>query len=217
MEFLYFLIINKEKVKELFMIFIISIILIIILLIILNLLKERFSNNTNTISMVKKNINQTAYDLGINYLNIMNERDYYNLKYPAVMFDIDDTLIFSNRKPNKPIINLLNKCRSEGLIIVIITARSNLFYDETVDELIRNKIKWSYLFMKEAKDNIHTFKSKIKKTLAELSDINIIMSIGDNIIDIEGDYSGYWIKLPNESDLNLYHLNSEGKPELINI
>jgi hypothetical protein len=217
MEFLYFLVINKEKVKELFMIFIISIILIIILLIILNVLKERFINNTNSPEMVKKNINQTAYELGINYLNIMNNRDYYNLKYPAVMFDIDDTLIFSNGKPNKPIINLLNKCRSEGLIIVIITARSNLFYDETVDELIRNKIKWSYLFMKEAKDNIHTFKSKIKKTLAELSDINIIMSIGDNIVDIEGDYSGYWIKLPNESDLNLYHLNSEGKPELINI
>jgi predicted secreted acid phosphatase len=164
-----------------------------------------------------KDVYLTAYDLGENYLNIMKENNYFSLKYPAVMFDIDDTLIFSNGKPNKPIINLLNKCRSEGLIIVIITARSNLFYDETVDELIRNKIKWSYLFMKEAKDNIHTFKSKIKKTLAELSDINIIMSIGDNIIDIEGDYSGYWIKLPNESDLNLYHLNSEGKPELINI
>jgi hypothetical protein len=190
------------------------IILIIILLIILNVLKERFYNDFD---MTKKDINQTAYDLGINYLNIMNERDYYNLNYPAVMFDIDDTLIFHNGKPNKPIIKLLNKCISEGLIIVIITARLSIFYNETVDELIKNKIKWTYLFMREARDDIHVFKSKIKKTLAERNDVTIIMSIGDNIVDIEGDYSGYWIKLPNDSDLNLYHLNCEGKTELINV
>ena len=66
-----------------------------------------------------------------------------------------------------------------------------------------------------ANDNINTFKSKVKKKLAEIHNIHIIMSVGDNIVDVDGDYSGYWIKLPNHSDSNLYHLNTQGKPELI--
>ena len=186
--------------------------LIIVLLIISNILKERFYNQ---IDMPKKGVYETAYDLGINYLNNANKRDFYNLKYPAVMFDIDDTLIFQNGKPIKPIIKLLNNCISESLIIVIITARSSIFYKQTVRELKKNNIKWNYLFMREAKDNINTFKSKVKKKLAETDNIHVIMSIGDNIIDVDGDYSGYWIKLPNDSDSNLYHLNTQGKPELI--
>jgi predicted secreted acid phosphatase len=205
--------------------FLLIIILLIILLIILTILKEKFNNYSyseysedSEELMVRKNKDayQTAYELGINYLNIMNERDYYNLKHPAVMFDIDDTLIEFSGKPIKPIIKLLNKCISEGLLVIIITARSSIFYNETVHELVNNKIRWSYLFMRNANDSINTFKSIIKKKLAENENINIIMSVGDNVIDIDGDYSGYWIKLPNHNDSNLYHLNSEGKPELIN-
>ena len=62
---------------------------------------------------------------------------------------------------------------------------------------------------------INTFKSNIKKKLAEQNDITTIMSIGDNIIDIDGEYSGYWIKLPNHSDRRLYHLNANGESEQI--
>jgi predicted secreted acid phosphatase len=199
--------------------FLTIIILIIILLIISTFLKEKFYYNETEDNMVRKNVNiyQVAYDLGINYLNTMNKRDYYNLKHPAVMFDIDDTLIDYSGSPIKPIIKLLNKCLSEELMVIIITARSSIFYDHTVNELIKNKIKWTYLYMRNANDSINTFKSNIKKNLAQNEDINIIMSIGDNIIDIDGEYSGYWIKLPNNNDPNLYHLNSNGKPELINV
>ena len=38
-----------------------------------------------------------------------------------------------------------------------------------------------------------------------------IMSIGDNIIDVVGDYSGYAIKLPNTSDPRLFHKNTLGQ------
>jgi hypothetical protein len=44
----------------------------------------------------------------------------------AVMFDIDDTLIFTNGKANTPIIELLHEARSMGYKIVIITARPGL-------------------------------------------------------------------------------------------
>ena len=197
------------------MIFIISIILIIILLIILNLLKERFSNNTNSPEMVKKNINQTAYELGINYLNIMNERDYYNLKYPAVMFDIDDTLIDHSGKPMKDIINLLNVCIDLGLIIIIITARSVSSEEYTIRELEKNKIRYNVLYLRHDNDDINTFKSKTKQYLAEKENMTIIMSVGDNLIDVDGNYSGYFIKLPNQTDSRLYHLNSDKKLEIV--
>ena len=41
----------------------------------------------------------------------------------AAMFDIDDTLIWTNGQPNVPIIHLLHKMRVLGYKIVIITAR----------------------------------------------------------------------------------------------
>ena len=43
----------------------------------------------------------------------------------AVMFDIDDTLIFYDRKPNKPIIELARVAKIIGYKIIIITARPN--------------------------------------------------------------------------------------------
>ena len=44
----------------------------------------------------------------------------------AVMFDIDDTLIFTNGKANVPMIELLREAKAMGYKIVIITARPGL-------------------------------------------------------------------------------------------
>ena len=44
-------------------------------------------------------------------------------KKDAVMFDIDDTLIFTNGVANTEMINLLNYCKKLGYKIIIITAR----------------------------------------------------------------------------------------------
>ena len=162
-----------------------------------------------------KDVYLTAYDLGENYLNIMKENNYFSLKYPAVMFDIDDTLIDYKGKSIKPIIKLLNKCLRENLIVLIITARINAYTDETIKQLKEHNIKYGFLYLRSPTDDINTFKSNIKRKLAEENDIVTIMSIGDNIIDVDGENSGYFIKLPNHNDPNLYHLNTKGVPEIV--
>ena len=55
----------------------------------------------------------------------------------------------------------------------------------------------------------------IKKMYMDYYQLNIVMSIGDNDIDINGPNSGYSIKLPNKSDPRLFHINMEGKLENI--
>ena len=45
------------------------------------------------------------------------------------------------------------------------------------------------------------------------SGFTIIMSVGDNDIDIIGEYSGYSIKLPNKTDPRLFHVNMENQLE----
>ena len=186
------------------------IILILILIVLLFVLPmaEKFTNT-------KDDVYSTAYDLGKNYLEIMKENNYFSLKYPAVMFDIDDTLIAYSGKPIKPIIKLLNKCIKDNLIVLIITARASVWTPETIKELKEHNIKYAFLYLRSENDDFNTFKGNIKRKLAEENDIVTIMSVGDNIIDIEGEHSGYFIKLPNNNDPNLYHLNVNGVPEII--
>ena len=150
----------------------------------------------------------TAYQLGKNYINTMKNNNFSNLKYPAVMFDIDDTLIDYNGKPIKPIIKLLNTCIKAGLIVVIITARDYKYYDITIDQLLKWNIDYEFLFLRNPGDDIKKFKSNIKQKLAEENDIVTIMSVGDNVIDVDGPYSGYFIKLPNKYSPDLFHLSN---------
>lgn len=157
-----------------------------------------------------------AYELGYSYIEKLKQQSFFNMKNPAVMFDIDDTLINQKGKPIKPIIKLLKKCLKESLIVLIITARDSYYYEDTVRQLKDLGINYSFLYLRDSShDDLYHFKSKIKETLSQYHDINTIMSIGDNIVDIEGEYSGYFIKLPNDRDSNLYHLNNKGVIETI--
>jgi predicted secreted acid phosphatase len=151
-----------------------------------------------------------AYDLGINYINLIKG---FNLGTPAVMFDIDDTLLYVNDdnslSPIRPMIKLLNYCRKNKFKILIITARDSRIYKETEAELKKHHINYDYLYLRESpKDDYQLFKSDIKKKFMDLYNLNIVMSIGDNQIDILGPYSGYAIKLPNKTDPRLFHVNS---------
>ena len=194
---------------------IIIIIILLVLVFVSVLILSRQSFGSISISM-KNNVYNTAYELGINYLKIMKQHKFYNLERPAVMFDIDGTVIDYSGKPIKPIIDLLNKCIEMNLIVIIITARESKYTQETIKELSKNKIKYDMLYLRKPEDNVNVFKSNIKKYLKEVDNITTIMSIGDNIIDVDGEYSGYFIKLPNEHDKRLFHLNSDKKIELIN-
>jgi len=195
------------------------IIIIIILLILIGINTNNFStiNKVNNSSDMQNKVYEVAYTLGMNYLKININNNFFDLKHPAVMFDIDDTLIHYSGKPIKPIIKLLNECIKLNLIVIIITARDFRFKDETIKELKKHAIKYDLLYLRKQTDNIRTFKSNIKKHLKETDDITIILSVGDNIIDVDGEYSGYFIKLPNTSDPKLYHLNSDKKFEMVQV
>ena len=201
-------------------------ILIIIIILILLLLIGINTNNFSTINKVnnspdspdmRNKVYEVAYNLGMNYLKISIDNNFFDLKHPAVMFDIDDTLIHYSGKPIKPMIKLLNECIKLNLTVIIITARDSQYTDETIKELKKHGINCDLLYLRKPTDDLRKFKSKIKEYLKENEDITIILSVGDNIIDVDGEYSGYFIKLPNTSDSKLYHLNSEKKLEVVQV
>ena len=107
----------------------------------------------------------------------------------AVMFDIDDTLI-TNYSPIKPIIELCNYAKSNGIQVVIITARPGNEYNRifTHKQLDDNGIMYDKLFFVEP---------QYKKIAKQKLDMDFIFSVGDMPTDVDGDYSGKSIKLKN--------------------
>ena len=147
-----------------------------------------------------KNVYPEAYNIGKKFLKIQEQNKYFGIHNPSVMFDIDGTLIDYQGYPIKHIIKLLNLCIKNNLNVIIITARPISSTQFTESQLRYFNIDYSVIFYRTTGNN---FKSNIKKGLSEL-DLNIILSIGDNIVDVEGEYSGFYIKLPNKDDPNLY-------------
>ena len=166
----------------------------------------------------KQDIYDVAYDLGVNFLNNLD----YNPRY-CVMFDIDDTLINYNGDAIKPMLKLLKECNNKKIKVVIITARSSIYTDETINELEENGIYlknsnkgryfYDFIYLRHSPEDYHDlFKSNVKENLYNKG-ILTIMSVGDQNVDIIGKYSGYGIKLPNKQDPRLFHINSQGKLE----
>jgi hypothetical protein len=142
---------------------------------------------------------ELAYLTGKKFLEgIQNNMN--NMNNQGVMFDIDDTLFDYSQHEIKSIINLLLVANNLGFKIIIITARSyeNIF-DETI-ELLKN-IPYDIIYLRTADDLYDTFKSDIKKYINEVLKIEIVLSVGDSWIDVNGEYSGEYIKLPNKQDL----------------
>ncbi len=111
----------------------------------------------------------------------------------AVMFDIDDTLIWTNGQPNTPIIDLLHKMKGLGYKIIIITARHG--FEEvvkwTVKQLEEYKIVYDYLGFTSS-----TTKTLMKKKLG----YNFVLSVGD--LPTDWTDSRYYIKTnPNISSV----------------
>jgi hypothetical protein len=172
---------------------------------------------------MRNELYQVAYSLGVNFLHNIPLRHNY-----AVMFDIDDTLLNSQTdKPIKPVIKLLGECNRLGLKVIIITARDSVYTMETIQDLARlhiypvypkrfnnsniESLFYDYLYLRhEPVDNHNYFKSNVKQLIQEKDGIYTIMSVGDNILDIIGDYSGYCIKLPDRKDPRLFHKDGSG-------
>ena len=180
------------------------IIIIIIVFILLYFMKNGISSNFKQ----SKDLYKISYELGVNYINLVKTHTFPGT--PTIMFDIDDTLLYVNDNgtftPIKPMIKLLNYARKNKIKILIITARDSIYTNQTINDLKINKINYDYLYLREnPSDNYQNFKSDIKKKFMDLYGLYIIMSIGDNDIDIIGPYSGYSIKLPNKKDPRLFH------------
>lgn len=156
---------------------------------------------------------ETARDLGVEYLKIIKNKNVPQ----AVMFDIDDTLLKVGNNtftPITPIIELLNFALNNGFLVIIITARDDSATSFTIKQLNDFDIKYTRLHLRNKDENFYTFKSQIKEHYLSEYKIPFVMSIGDNNNDITGNFSGYYIKLPEAKDPRLYHLNiNTGKKE----
>jgi len=111
-------------------------------------------------------------------------------KNDAVMFDIDDTLIFHyRRRPNEPVIELARIAHILGYEVIIITARPNTPKNTqyTIDELNRHNIPYDSLVFAD-----HMDKDQAKRDLK----MNFILSVGDLWSDLG--VSRHWIKLPSK-------------------
>jgi len=95
----------------------------------------------------------------------------------AVMFDIDDTLIFLNGTLNTPIVDLLHYSKSLGYKIVIITARPILkpVINFTVNQLKHHDIPYDVLGFTPAIN-----KGAMKRDM----EYNFVLSVGDMPTDL---------------------------------
>ena len=148
------------------------------------------------------------------------ERNYFHLEtFIMKIFHCKHKIFSNNFKGIKPIINLLNECNKRNFKVIIITARDSIYIEDTVQDLLNigiypnqdnlyNSNYYDYIYLRHSpKDNHNLFKSDIKKKLYD-NGIQTIMSIGDNDVDINGNYSGYAIKLPNTKAPMLFHKNN---------
>jgi hypothetical protein len=146
------------------------------------------------------NNNSNIYDKLLISLNAISILD--NMKIPnnaAIIFDIDDTLLYShNKNPINSIIMLYNYSKMKGITPYIITYRqktpNNINY--TINEL--NKIGvsgYNQLYLAPPNIDPWTYKINIRKHITEKNGMNIIMSVGDSDWDISGGYHGIGIKV----------------------
>ena len=104
----------------------------------------------------------------------------------AVMFDIDDTLIFTNGQANVPIINLLKNAMNLGYKIIIITARpaNAITMTFTKWQLRKYGIPYHSLIITPAQN---------KGNIKVKTGLNYILSVGDQPTDLT--HTKYAIKI----------------------
>ena len=122
----------------------------------------------------------------------------------GVMFDIDDTLVNYYGNPLKEIIEIYQHAKQSGYRIIIITARSNEYENHTKKELESLGIQYDFLYLRRPEHNYDTFKEEYKQRLKTRYGVDIVLSLGDQWVDVNGKVSGLGIKLPSIQDKNMY-------------
>lgn len=164
------------------------------------------------------------------YVNILNKvknilvpylQHFPKYKKFTVIFDIDDTLVFTNPvnthsiheykiknranlmifKGIKQIVDIAKLCKKLGFYIIIITARPYASELSSIKNLEYLGIKYDEIYHNKNYPDL-TFKVKLKEHLSK--NHNIILSIGDNWYDIQNLKNCLCIKLPDPSNPNAY-------------
>jgi len=127
-------------------------------------------------------------------------------RMPAVVFDIDDTLIDSTTRSSIiPMVLVYRKIQKMNIPIFIITARSNVFLKETHTELRQHRITgYQNLYMvgHDLRTTPGSFiedknmrKAKARQQV-ESQGYDILLNIGDDPGDMMHGHYMYGIKLP---------------------
>ncbi len=143
-----------------------------------------------------------------------------NKKY-TVIFDIDDTLVFTDHPnifpykkfpnnwihgyrlfpPIPQMVTIIQLCYKLGFKIIIITARPYESESSSKKNLEILDIKYDEMYHNDNYPDLN-FKIDLKKKLNKKN--NIILSVGDQWPDIQGLSDCLCIKLPSSQDQNAY-------------
>lgn len=159
-------------------------------------------------------VNYLLYNYLINFSKIKNKKN-------TVIFDIDDTLVFTDRAnlfPNKKfpnnlihgymlfpeipqIVQIIKLCKQLGFKIIIITARPYESEISSKKNLELLGIQYDEIYHNKNYPDLN-FKIQLKQKLSKTN--NIILSVGDQWPDIQGLKNCLGIKLPSLEDHNAY-------------
>jgi predicted secreted acid phosphatase len=120
-------------------------------------------------------------------------------KNPAMIFDIDDTLIDMNGIAIDPVVNFYNHVKILCITPIIVTNRTGepISVEYTKYQLKENKITDYYDIYFRNPDEMDLTKAKLnaRKIITEKG-FDVVMSIGDQKWDI-GEYGGVGILIPS--------------------
>lgn len=129
---------------------------------------------------------------------VLDNRDYYE-KY-KVYNDEDwrKWVAQSNADPIQPTIDFLSWAKQKGYKVILITGRSEMQKEATVENLKKAGVPFDEIYCKPVDYNHHSavpYKSSVRKKIADQG-YKIIVNIGDQKSDLKGGF-GKGFKLPN--------------------
>lgn len=167
------------------------------------------------------------YDILFNYITNLsrtfrtNNNNYHKKNTYTAIFDIDDTLVFTdhfnlfkNKKfpynwikgymifPEIPqIVKIAQLCKRLGFKVIIITARPYESEKSSKKNLEMLNIEYDEIYHNNNYPDLN-FKIGLKQKLSKTH--NIILSVGDQYPDLQGLSGCLCIKLPSAQDQNAY-------------
>lgn len=127
---------------------------------------------------------------------------------PAIVFDIDNTLIDRKGECIEQIALLYNYAKMIGITLVLITSRlgTEKIINFTQNQLTYAKIKeYKFIYFKKYSDGDNwNFKRNARVDLHNKG-FTTVMSVGDSDWDIYGDYTGISVKIPLNTYISNYY------------